>query len=1143
MKKLLSFFAFVACFCNFSLVVSQTTIPPDSEVHGTWSLSGSPYVLEGEATIPQGKTLTVEPGVEVRFNTEPDGYLRVYGKLIAQGTESSEILFTRDGAEGNWGEIHFYDSANDSSLMQYCTIEYANRLFVDHAMPTFKNILVTNNVSNGISIDNGNPKFINSAITGNGGAGFYLDYSNPKIIGCLISNNGADGVHCHANSDPGIINSTIVNNDGTGVYAWQYNSYPYLKNSILWGNNVSVGGSAGGVNVYYSLIEEPTMPPRGIDQGNNIFGYAVHFENPSTDIFELLYNSPCIESGTPDTSGLNLPVFDLNGNPRIQNGIVDMGAFEYQQTDYLRVLRPNGGESWLFETPINIQWLSTATEVKLEYTTDGGENWITIVGSVLNTGEHTWIPPAIESDIFKIRVTDANNVAIADTCDGYFSIASSIVPSGNEIFGTLTLDHSPYYVLGEAKLPQGKTLTIEPGVEVRFNTDPQGFLKVYGKLIAEGTESSNILFTRDGTEGSWGQIHFYDSSDDGSVMKNCVLEYATTLFVESANPTFENLLVTNCASHGISIDNGNPKFTNSTITDNGGAGFYLDYANSKIIGCLISNNSADGVHCHANSDPGIINSTIVNNGGTGVYAWQFYSYPYLKNSILWGNNVSVGGSSGGVNVYYSLIEESSMPPRGIDQGNNIFGLNPGFVSNNPNFYSLTFDSPCINTGTPDTTGLNLPPYDLAAHLRIANDTIDMGAYEFHVVVQKLILSKGWSGISSHLSPQDTDVEFMFSPIITDLIILQNDAGFYWPDQNINTLVNWNTHDGYQIKVANTVELTIAGIRENNLTLQLAEGWNLIPVLSECAVDVEDLFNGTNVTIIKEVAGWGVYWPAFGINTLELLKPGKAYFVMMESEGEITFPECTPIPAFPLKGEGANPSTKKDPENQKIHNNRNAIQRNGAALSVGAPLLLEEKGPGDVVKRTPSTHTIAIPTLIASGLPTGTTLSTHDGAGNCFGSVALNGGVTALTLFGDDPLTGEKDGFMEGEPVFFYSYLPDSKTRELLEVTFDSALPDSDGAYSTHGLSAIKSLTAGSSVITEGGKDEIRIYPNPSTGILNIEGLDQSAKISIYNALGDLIFNDTCFKGTQIDLATAPRGFYLIKIKTATIFYSKKVVLK
>ena len=48
---------------------------------------------------------------------------------------------------------------------------------------------------------------------------------------------------------------------------------------------------------------------------------------------------------------------------------------------------------------------------------------------------------------------------------------------------------------------------------------------------------------------------------------------------------------------------------------------------------------------------------------------------------------------------------------------------------NADYLRLSPGSPCIDSGTPDTVGLNLPPYDLAGNLRIWNNRIDMGAME------------------------------------------------------------------------------------------------------------------------------------------------------------------------------------------------------------------------------------------------------------------------------------------------------------------------------------------------------------------------------------------------------------------------------
>jgi len=132
---------------------------------------------------------------------------------------------------------------------------------------------------------------------------------------------------------------------------------------------------------------------------------------------------------------------------------------------------------------------------------------------------------------------------------------------------------------------------------------------------------------------------------------------------------------------------------------------------------------------------------------------SLYSNITLQNSILWGNTASTSGPQ----VY--LDDENSDPAFyycDVEGGTAEFGLNSGifytgFFQNNldiiPLFvsptagsgtgyngligdWSLQEGSPCINAGTPDTSGLSLPAFDLAGNPRIKGGRIDIGAYEF-----------------------------------------------------------------------------------------------------------------------------------------------------------------------------------------------------------------------------------------------------------------------------------------------------------------------------------------------------------------------------------------------------------------------------
>jgi len=143
----------------------------------------------------------------------------------------------------------------------------------------------------------------------------------------------------------------------------------------------------------------------------------------------------------------------------------------------------------------------------------------------------------------------------------------------------------------------------------------------------------------------------------------------------------------------------------------------------------------------------------------------------------------------------------------------------------------------------------------------------------------------------------------------NLIILQNMTDVYWPDAGLNTIDQnggWDPQSGYMVKVDGDQELVIEGTFFANKTLSLDEaGWYLIPVLSNCNVSVNELFEDVldDLVIIKDVAGTAVYWPGV-VQTLYSLEPGKSYLVKFSNPVSFTFPECTDIPK--PRGQNMNP---------------------------------------------------------------------------------------------------------------------------------------------------------------------------------------------------------------------------------------------
>ncbi len=67
------------------------------------------------------------------------------------------------------------------------------------------------------------------------------------------------------------------------------------------------------------------------------------------------------------------------------------------------------------------------------------------------------------------------------------------------------------------------------------------------------------------------------------------------------------------------------------------------------------------------------------------------------------------------------------------------------------------------------------------------------------------------------------------------------------------------------------------------------------------------------------------------------------------------------------------------------------------------------------------------------------------------------------------------------------------------------------------------------------------YPNYTTGIINIEGVNQESEIQIFNSVGVQVFYDKLKGTSKIDLSKNPNGFYIVKISNSNGIYFEKVI--
>jgi hypothetical protein len=167
-----------------------------------------------------------------------------------------------------------------------------------------------------------------------------------------------------------------------------------------------------------------------------------------------------------------------------------------------------------------------------------------------------------------------------------------------------------------------------------------------------------------------------------------------------------------------------------------------------------------------------------------------------------------------------------------------------------------------------------------------------GAPNFLTSGQGILIPEGWSGLSSFIIPQNALLDELLEYIVDDITLMQNFYQIFLPEYNVNTIGNWNTQVGYQIKMDQRRYLVIIGNPIENKTVNLANGWNIMPVLSSCDVDADELFGSSpEIIFVFEMGSANVYWPEGGIFTLEQLNPGNAYYIKAGNETPVTFPEC------------------------------------------------------------------------------------------------------------------------------------------------------------------------------------------------------------------------------------------------------------
>ena len=479
-------------------------------------------------------------------------------------------------------------------------------------------------------------------------------YNNAGTSGILISGGNTD------------VDITLNEVYGNGYWGIQCTTIASYVADILY-NDVHGNGYSGlyintgnGANVNYNIF-----------YGNGVAGVANYnyaVQNASVNSVNARYN------WWGDTVTAEM---DAGGNPKNIGRIYDVydnasyGTVDYAGWLSAAVVLPAQGSSKITSpldgavlktTELRIQGIAVAPlgVEQVEVSLDGGASWQLATGT--GSWSYVWSSPADGTYTLLSRVTDsANNVetpgaGVTITIDSSLPTTSGSLTDDETWSGTVTLT-------GDITVPDGVTLTIEPGTQVRamaLNDDQGGGtdtsrieLIVNGVLSAAGTEGSPIVFTSNSGNpagGDWTGIRLVPGSNGADLsMSHCTVRYCETGVDYQSSGYSADIGLDHCTFEYASQDGvyvyatSGAKLTltvsDSTIQETGRYGVYTYAYNTtaeidaQVTGNTIQDTASYGLYILASSTSTSQNDVQVT-GNTVQRAGYYGIYGYANNGAM-----------------------------------------------------------------------------------------------------------------------------------------------------------------------------------------------------------------------------------------------------------------------------------------------------------------------------------------------------------------------------------------------------------------------------------------------------------------------------------------------------------------------------
>ena len=288
----------------------------------------------------------------------------------------------QNGAIGSGAGVYLnnYVTLNNCSIINNAATMYGGGVYINStggtAHVTLNNCRVMDNsasmgggVCDRVGADYTNCRISNNTASTKGGGIYLYNNTEPVFKNCILSNNTAQTAGgMYARGKFTAYNCDFVMNLATESIGGVYHEERHNKyfNCILWGNKANGQPSqVDGVSDYeYCAVQGGVDGVEIIDlsaaNNGDEPGLFVRFMHPAAgagvnyhnEDWSLRPRSICLNAGKPNTTGLGNT--DIAGNPRIQKGRVEIGAYESCASLTLMedVLFESELPYWFYSTPL-----------------------------------------------------------------------------------------------------------------------------------------------------------------------------------------------------------------------------------------------------------------------------------------------------------------------------------------------------------------------------------------------------------------------------------------------------------------------------------------------------------------------------------------------------------------------------------------------------------------------------------------------------------------------------------------------------------------------------------------------------------------------------------------------------------------------